>query len=189
MTGGFMSGMERRRWLERMGMFFFASRLPRTSIGSSPVALEGAGKPLQLADCQPRRMLNVAQTKVLRSRYPVIDIHKHLSFTAKSANGVGVGEAMKYLAPVEELLSLMDRKNIRVMVNLTGGVGKGLEETIRKFQQPYPERFVIFTEPRWEGANQPGYSKFQADAIARSQQAGERGLKILQTLGLYLRAT
>jgi predicted TIM-barrel fold metal-dependent hydrolase len=179
-----MSGMGRRRWLESMGMSFFAGRLP---IRSSPVALEGAGKPLQLADFQPRSMLHVPETKVLRSRHPVIDIHTHLSFTAKSANGVGLGEAMEYPAPVEELLPLMDRKNIRVMVNLTGGVGKGLEQTIRKFQQPYPERFVTFTEPWWERSNQPGYSKFQADEIVRAQQAGARGLKILKTLGLYLR--
>jgi len=132
-------------------------------------------------------MLHVPETKVTRSRYPVIDIHTHLSFTAKSAKGVGIGEAMKYPAPVEGLLPLMDRKNIRVMVNLTGGVGKGLEETIRKYQQPYPERFITFTEPWWERANQPGYSKFQADEIVRGQQAGARGLKILKTLGLYLR--
>ncbi|PYU63943.1 MAG: amidohydrolase [Acidobacteria bacterium] len=167
-----------------MGMSFFAGRLP---IRSSPVAPEGAGKPLQLADFQPRSMLHVPETKVLRSRHPVIDIHTHLSFTAKSANGVGLGEAMEYPAPVEELLPLMDRKNIRVMVNLTGGVGKGLEQTIRKFQQPYPERFVTFTEPWWERSNQLGYSKFQADEIVRAQQAGARGLKILKTLGLYLR--
>jgi len=179
-----MSGMGRRRWLENMGMSFFAGRLP---IRSSPVAPEGAGKPLQLADFQPRSMLHVPETKVLRSRHPVIDIHTHLSFTAKSANGVGLGEAMEYPAPVEELLPLMDRKNIRVMVNLTGGVGKGLEQTIRKFQQPYPERFVTFTEPWWERSNQLGYSKFQADEIVRAQQAGARGLKILKTLGLYLR--
>ncbi len=179
-----MRGMGRRRWLESMGMSFFAGRLP---IRSSPVAPEGAGKPLQLADFQPRSMLHVPETKVLRSRHPVIDIHTHLSFTAKSANGVGLGEAMEYPAPVEELLPLMDRKNIRVMVNLTGGVGKGLEQTIRKFQQPYPERFVTFTEPWWERSNQLGYSKFQADEIVRAQQAGARGLKILKTLGLYLR--
>jgi len=132
-------------------------------------------------------MLHVPETKVPRSRYPAIDIHTHLSFTAKSANGVGIGEAMNYLAPVEGLLPLMDRKNIRVMVNLTGGVGKGLEETIRRYQQPYPERFITFTEPWWERANQPGYGKFQADEIVRAQHAGARGLKILKTLGLYLR--
>ena len=169
-----------------MGMFFVASRLPRASI-ASPVTPEGVGKPLQLADFQPHSMLHVPETKVPRSRYPVIDIHTHLSFAARTENGVGIGEEMKYLASVDAVLPLMDRKNIRVMVNLTGGVGKGLEETIRKFQRPYPERFVVFTEPWWERTNQPGYSKCQADEIVRAHQAGARGLKILKTLGLYLR--
>ncbi len=169
-----------------MGMFFFASRLPRVSI-ASPVTPEGVGKPLQLADFQPRSMLHVPETKVPRSGYPVIDIHTHLSFAARTENGVGIGEEMKYLASADAVLPLMDRKNIRVMVNLTGGVGKGLEETIRKFQRPYPERFVVFTEPWWERTNQPGYSKFQADEIVRAHRAGARGLKILKTLGLYLR--
>ena len=182
-----MSGIGRRRWLESMGMFFVASRLRRASITSPPAVTEGAGKPLQLADFQPRSMLHVPETKVPRSRYPVIDIHTHLSFAAKTENGVGIGEEMKYLAPVEAVLPLMDRKNIRVMVNLTGGVGNGLEETIRKFQRPYPERFVVFTEPWWERTNQPEYSKFQADEIVRAHQAGARGLKVLKTLGLYLR--
>jgi len=146
-----------------------------------------AGKPLQLADFQPRSMLHVPETKVTRSRYPVIDIHTHLSVTAKSANGVGIGEEMKYLATAEGVLSLMDRKNIRVMVNLTGGVGKGLEETVRKFQQPHPDRFVVFTEPWWGRTNQAGYGQFQADEIIRAHKAGARGLKVLKTLGLYLR--
>jgi predicted TIM-barrel fold metal-dependent hydrolase len=185
--GELMNGIGRRRWLESMGMVFAAGRLPTTSIMSPPVELEGAGKPLELADFQPRSMLHVPETKVPRPRYPVIDIHTHLSVTAKADNGVGIGEAMKYFAPVEALLPLMDRKNIRVMVNLTGGAGKGLVEAIRKFQQPYPERFVTFTEPWWERTIQPGYSQFQADEIVRAHAAGARGLKILKTLGLYLR--
>ncbi len=168
-------------------MIVVASRLPRASITPQPVAPESGGKPLQLADFQPRSMLHVPETKVPRSRYPVIDIHTHLSFAARTENGVAIGEEMKYLARVDALLPLMDRKNIRVMVNLTGGVGRGLEESIQEFQRPYPERFITFTEPWWDRTNQPGYSEFQADEIARSQQAGARGLKILKTLGLYLR--
>jgi predicted TIM-barrel fold metal-dependent hydrolase len=182
-----MNGVDRRRWLEGMGMLFVAGRIPTTSITAPPVVPESPKKSLQLADFQPRSMLHLPEKKVSRSRYPVIDIHTHLSVTAKSVNGVGIGEAMEYLAPVEALLPVMDRKNIRVMVNLTGGVGKGLEEAIRKFQQPYPERFITFTEPWWERANQPDYSQFQANEIVRAHQAGARGLKILKTLGLYLR--
>jgi predicted TIM-barrel fold metal-dependent hydrolase len=182
-----MNEIGRRRWLGSLGMLFAASRIRVTSKGSQPASPQSAGKPLQLADFQPRSMLHVPETKVPRSRYPAIDIHTHLSFSAKSANGVGIGEEMKYLAPVEDLLPLMDRKNIRIMVNLTGGVGKGLDESIRKYQKPYPERFITFTEPWWERTNQPGYSKFQADAIVRAQRVGAHGLKVLKTLGLYLR--
>src|SRR3989475_3601624 len=170
-----------------MGMIVVASRLTRASITPQPVAPESGGKPLQLADFQPRSMLHVPETKVPRSRYPVIDIHTHLSFAARTENGVAIGEEMKYLAPVDALLPLMDRKNIRVMVNLTGGVGRGLEESIQEFQRPYPERFITFTEPWWDRTNQPAYSKFQADEIVRAHQAGARGLKILKILGLYLR--
>jgi len=73
------------------------------------------------------------------------------------------------------------------MVNLTGGMGRGLDETIQRFQVPYPGRFVVFTEPSWERSNGADYPQFQADEIARARKAGAYGLKILKTLGLYLR--
>jgi len=109
---------------------------------------EGAGKmKLDLAEFQPKSMLHVPETKVSRARYPVIDVHTHLSFRAKSQNGVGLGEKLQFLATPETVLPTMDRKNIKIMVNLTGGSGLGLEEAIQKFQKPYPNRFVNLTEP------------------------------------------
>jgi len=132
-------------------------------------------------------MLHAPETKVPRSRHPVIDIHTHLSIRAKSVNGVGTGEKMEFLAKPETLLPVMDRRNIRMMVNLTGGSGRGLEEAIQRFQQPHPDRFLTFTEPTWDQANQPNYPQFQADEIGRAYRTGARGVKILKTLGLYLR--
>ena len=35
----------------------------------------------------------------------------------------------------------MDRKNIRSMINLTGGYGSGLAETVKKFDGAFPDRF------------------------------------------------
>src|ERR1700737_4398502 len=182
-----MSEIGRRRWLESLGMVFAAGKLSPASLASPAAGSATSAMPLQLADFEPRSMLHVPETKISRSRYPVIDVHTHLSFKAKQVRGVGIGEAMNYLAPVDAVLPLMDRKNIRVMVNLTGGVGKGLDEAIGKFQEPHPDRFVTFTEPWWERTNQPGYSQFQADELLRAHKAGARGLKILKTLGLYLR--
>src|SRR5207245_9477404 len=79
------------------------------------------------------------------------------------------------------------RTRICTMVNGRGGVGAGLEETIRRYQTPYPDRFLVFTEPWWGRVNEPGYGKFQADEVARAQRTGARGLKVPKTLGLYLR--
>jgi predicted TIM-barrel fold metal-dependent hydrolase len=170
-----------------MGVFLAAGRISGGKVTRPTVEPNVTGKPLQLADFEPRSMLHVAETRVERCRYPLIDIHTHLSAVAKNTHGVGIGEEMQYFASVEDVLPLMERKNIRIMVNLTGGVGKGLEEAIQKFQTPHPDRFLTFAEPWWERTNQPGYSQFQADEIDRAHRAGARGLKILKTLGLYLR--
>ena len=183
-----MAHMNRRRWLESMGIAALASALPNASLPGQLKSPEGSGKRrLDISEFQPKSMLHVPETKVPRSRYPVIDVHTHLSIRAKSVHGVGLGEKMEFLATPESILPTMDRKNIKMMVNLTGGSGKGLEEAIQKFQQPHPDRFLTFTEPSWDHSNQPGYSKFQADEIERAHKAGAHGLKVLKTLGLYLR--
>ena len=132
-------------------------------------------------------MLHVPETHIPRAKFPVIDIHTHLTFQAASQNGIPLGEKMRHLAPPEEVLAVMDRKNIHTMVDLTGGHGQGVAEVIQKWQAAYPGRFLVFTEPWWERANQPGYSQFQADEIERAHKAGAKGLKVLKVLGLYLR--
>jgi predicted TIM-barrel fold metal-dependent hydrolase len=181
--------LNRRQWLSRakaaVGAAGMRSFLPARG---APVQARQRGQAgLDLSDFQPRSMLHVPETRVARARFPVIDVHTHLSVSASSKNGVALGEKMRYLAPPGELLEVMDGKNVRTMVNLTGGVGAGLEETIRKYQTPYPGRFLVFAEPWWSRSNEPGYSRFQAGEIERAHRAGARGLKILKTLGLYLR--
>jgi predicted TIM-barrel fold metal-dependent hydrolase len=81
----------------------------------------------------------------------------------------------------------MDRRNVRAIVNLTGGVGAGLAESVRTFQRPHPDRFVVFTEPSYDRITDAGYARWQADELARAKTAGARGVKVLKVLGLYLR--
>ncbi len=144
-----------------------------------PSAIQNARPCLDLHQFQPRSMLHVPETKVPRARFPVVDFHTHLSWSQ--------GEKMKPLATSGELLEVMDRKNVRAMVNLTGGVGRGLEQTIQEYQQAHPGRFLVFTEPWWDRANQPGYGRFQAEELERAKRADARGLKVLKRLGLFLR--
>jgi predicted TIM-barrel fold metal-dependent hydrolase len=168
-----------------------ASALAPLSTSSVPRVRQTPAKPapaiLELKDFQPRSMLQVPETRIARAKFPVIDFHTHLGFSAKSVAGVPHGEERRFAAPADELLAVMDRVNLRTMVNLTGGVGTGLAESIKRFQTAHPGRFITFTEPRWSEANQPDYPKRQADEIARARQLGAKGLKVLKTLGLYLR--
>jgi predicted TIM-barrel fold metal-dependent hydrolase len=142
---------------------------------------------MDIADYQPKSMLQVKETKVERARFPVIDIHAHLSWAAKASKGVPLTGDRRYPMEPAELLKVMDRKNLRAMVNLTGGYASGLREAITKFDKAHPDRFYTFTEPMWAETNQPGYPGKQADAILSAAKDGAKGLKVLKTLGLYLR--
>jgi predicted TIM-barrel fold metal-dependent hydrolase len=140
-------------------------------------------KPLPLVDYQPKSMLHVPETHVPRSRYPNIDFHSHLSWIDRK----GQTDVVHHAAKPAEILQVMDSKNVRIMVNLTGGYGPLLEETIRHWQTPHPDRFIVFVEPWYDKIVIPGYSQFQADQIERASKQGAKGLKVLKTLGLYLR--
>jgi len=132
-------------------------------------------------------MLVVPETPVDRARFPVVDVHTHPTVRARRVAGVPHGEAVRVDTPPADALAIMERRNLRTIVDLTGGVGSGLAETIRTFQQPHPDRFVVFTEPSYDRITDAGYPRWQADELGRAKQAGARGLKVLKVLGLYLR--
>ena len=151
-------------------------------------AAAAQGAPLNLEDYEPRSMLRVPETHVARAKYPVIDIHTHITDAKVYKNGVGLSAARDVAATPQELLAVMDRKNIRSMVNLTGGYGSGLKETIARYDDAYRDRFYTMTEPTYEKFLEPNYPQLQAEAIEQAHRDGARGLKILKTLGLYLRS-
>lgn len=157
------------------------------AVGAAGTAL--AQEKLELKDFEPKSMLVVKETRVERARFPVIDFHAHLCWSQQSEMGVALREERTYLAPPEELLAVMDRKNVHALVSLTGGWGAGLREAVTKFDKRHPGRFFTFTEPAWPLTVEPDYAKRQADLVEKAvKQDGARGLKILKTLGLYLRS-
>jgi len=154
---------------------------------SSPIETPGTWKPLDLSEFQPLSMLEVKTTPVERSRYPVIDMHAHMSFSAKVVNGVHLAAERQFFGTPEELIPVMDRKNIRMLNNLTAGFGSALDDAIARYDKAFPGRFFAFAEPCFSRFLEPGYPQFQADAVAQAKQSGAKGLKLLKTLGLYLR--
>ena len=150
--------MSRRAWLRTLtGAAAGTAALARevqASEGQAPAQAPAAGA-LALPDFEPRSMLHVPETRVERARFPVVDVHTHLTFRARSVGGVGHGDAMRTIATPPDLLPVMDRRNVQTMVNLTGGVGSGLQESVRTFSG-HPTRFVVFTEPSWDRIADPG---------------------------------
>lgn len=142
---------------------------------------------LALDEFHPRSSLKVKVSRVDHPAFPVIDAHVHLSWMKETRAGVSRGEDMQYFGDPAELVQLMDRKGIRAMVNLTGGVGRGLRQTIARFDKAAPGRFFTLTEPSFHLLQEPDYPQRQADALVQAHHDGARGLKLLKTLGLYLR--
>lgn len=181
--------MNRRELLYATGMGMIGGTVAQAA-GAHPSAglTDNRSPALSLADYEPKSMLQVKENHVVRARFPVIDIHTHISVSAHSKKGVDITPERQYLSSPEELLEVMDRKNIRSMVNLTGGFDSGLIETVRRYDRAHPGRFYTFVEPSYPSFLKRDYPKLQAEAIEEAHRNGARGLKIVKTLGLYLRS-
>jgi predicted TIM-barrel fold metal-dependent hydrolase len=178
--------INRRQWLYGIGLLAGAG----TQIGravADETETKPAPKPLDLSQYEPKSMLQVHQSNIERAKFPVIDVHTHISVAKRSEKGVELTPERQYLGTPQELLAVMDRRNIQTMVNLTGGYENGLAEAVQKYDRAYPGRFLTFTEPSYSRFKEPNYPKLQAQAIEQAHRDGARGLKILKTLGLYLR--
>lgn len=175
-----MTTWNRREWLALVAAMG-ACRRPAEDPPSTALALE---------DFEPHSMLKVPETLIERAMFPAIDIHTHVSWSAVPLGrdeDEPFGERVDFLGDPEELLSVMDRKNVDVMVNLTGGVGEGLDQTLDRFDRAHPGRFLSFTEPSWNAIERDDFPQFQADQIEKAHELGAKGLKLTKTLGLYLR--
>ena len=175
-----MNKLSRRHWLASLAA---AAVVPTLRGGFAQQ--QGGGQPappkLPLEDYVPKSMLHVKETKVERALFPAIDFHTHLSWTPRE------GTSPRHNTTPERALEVMDRRNVRTMVNLTGGYGPILEENIRHWQQAHPGRFVVFTEPWLARFTEPNYPRFQAEQIEHAKRAGAKGIKLTKALGLYLR--
>lgn len=179
--------MNRRQWLYGAGLIAGAGQFSFGSAANPAQKKASPPKPLDLTQYEPKSMLQVHESQVEQSKFPLIDFHTHISGSVKSEHGVELAPEREYLGTPEELLAVMERKNIRAMVNLTGGYDKGLAEAVGKYDHAHPGRFYTFTEPSYSRFKEADYPKVQARAIEQAHRDGARGLKILKTLGLYLR--
>ena len=141
----------------------------RLSAGQS-----GDIRQLKLGDWQPRSMLKTKQSVVERPAFGVIDVHNHLGAGAERLTADRVGD---YLAE-------MDAAGVQTGVNLDGGWGEKLKQTLSALDQAHPSRFLTFALLDYSGIDDENWGRREAGRLEESFRAGAKGLKIHKTLGL-----
>src|SRR5260370_40047860 len=122
---------------------------------------------------QPKSTVVTKEHKIERAKFPFIDIQSHhWNPTA---------------AEVDRLVREMDTINLRVMVNLSGGTGERLKNTVTLMKGRYPDRFVVFANMSYDDLNTPGFGKRVAARLEGDVKNGAQGLKIFKNFGMDLK--
>src|SRR5215831_3232943 len=90
----------------------------------------------------PPSTLVVPQHKLTKAKFPFIDVHNHQ-------------EEMPNM-DLATLTMEMDKMNMKVMVNLSGGSGQTIKRSVKNIRDHFPNRFIVFANVDWEGVGQEG---------------------------------
>jgi predicted TIM-barrel fold metal-dependent hydrolase len=132
---------------------------------------------LKLKDWSPKSMLQVKETKLDKPKFAAIDVHNHL--------GGGKG----FLTPdrVAAYLEEMNQAGVRTVVNLDGGWGDRLKETLAALDEAHPDRFRTFALIDFSGIDDEKWTERETARLEESFKAGAKGLKFHKSLGLSYR--
>ncbi len=112
------------------------------------------------------------ETKVLKPKFPVIDIHNHL------------GE----LARTREFLSEMDKAGVWKCVSLDARSEDDFyKEHLRVSHGVSKDRFLVFFNPDFSRIDEPGFGENEARRLEEAVRMGVRGVKSFKSLGLTIR--
>jgi len=130
--------------------------------------------PPSIVDYRPKSTLVVAEHQVPRAKYPVIDVHSH------QPNPI-TPEAF------DRVVAAMDRLNLKLMVNLSGGSGDRLQKGLDAIAaSAHKDRMVLFANIDFSNVG-PGFGAKAAQQFEADIKAGAKGLKIFKNLGLRTR--
>jgi predicted TIM-barrel fold metal-dependent hydrolase len=151
----------------------FACALP--TVAADPPAADI--KELKLRDWEPKSMLVTKTTIVETPRFPVIDMHNHL------------GGGKKRLTPetVKKYLAEMNAAGVKTVINLDGGFGDTLKETLAALDEAHPGRFATYALINFEGLDDSDWGEREAKRLEESFKMGAKGLKFHKLLGLHYR--
>jgi len=117
----------------------------------------------------PVSTLVVPEHKLTRAKFPFIDVHNHQWNMGSQDLG--------------ELVKDMDKLNMKVMVNLSGGNGSGLASMTRNVKEHYSNRFIVFANVNFSGVGKDGWAEGAVKQLEEDVKNGANGLKVFKNLG------
>ncbi|MBK9171250.1 MAG: amidohydrolase family protein [Bryobacterales bacterium] len=160
-----------------MVRFLLVALLVAGALAQSPRRRpEPAGDPnlvMTIDEYEPRTGVVLPQNPVTRARYPFVDAHNHQNRCT--------GDCL------DRLVAEMDKLNLRLMVNLSGGYGDNLRRNLAAQKQRFPDRFAIFANLDFNGLDEPGYARRVAAQLESDIRAGAQGLKFFKNFGMDLK--
>ncbi len=126
---------------------------------------------LSVEEWEPKSTLVTAEHLVPKAKFPVIDVHSHHRNSTTPER-------------LEEIIGEMDELNLGVLVNLSGGYGERLKETVRNFPGRHPKRFAVFANVDYSGIGSPGWGARAAKQLEDDVAAGAQGLKFFKNFGM-----
>ena len=133
----------------------------------------GAQQKIDFETYNPPSTLVVPMHPLTRAKFPFIDVHNHqYRMTTMDLNS---------------LTSEMDKLNMRVMVNLSGGSGEQLKDAVKNGRQNKPGRFLVFANIDFKNMGENGWGERAARQLEEDVKNGASGLKIFKNLGLSVK--
>lgn len=121
---------------------------------------------------EPASMLVVPVTRVVKARFPFVDVHGHQNLVRSDS-------------ALAALVAQMDSIGLQTMVNLSGGSGERLATQVRNARAKHPGRFVVFANIDFNRVNEPDFARDAAAQLERDvREGGAAGLKVFKNLGM-----
>lgn len=145
-----------------------------SSICLLPTAVTQAQeKTMDFEKYDPPSTLVVPEHVISRAKFPFIDIHNHQWNLSEQG--------------IPSLLKEMDKMNMAVMVNLSGGNGSKLQSMTSSVKAAAPKRFIVFANVDFDGVGSANWSANAAKQLEQDVRNGANGLKVFKNLGFSVK--
>ncbi|WP_299440816.1 amidohydrolase family protein [uncultured Aquimarina sp.] len=134
---------------------------------------QATAQKMEFEDYDPPSTLVVPETIIKKAKFPFIDVHNH-QFRMPTQD-------------LSEVVSEMNKLNMAVMVNLSGrgrGSDEHLKGALENVKTNHPNRFIVFTNIKLEGIDDPNWTTKTVAQIEKDVALGANGLKIYKSQGM-----